>query len=284
MVMSKNKISIIDRVVKFFLGTKLLKNRLWILCYHSFCDRDNQLIPTTSLDVESLVHQLNLLRYYGFTFVSGSQVEDYFYKSIQLPEYSVLLTVDDGFKNYKTKMLPVLEKFQIPSVLFVTTDYVTCEKNYSFVDWTKNDVPYPPPETVDNEFVSLTLEDMICLGKNPLIEIGAHTCSHPFLTKIPLADAHQEILQSKKKLEEILQKEIKFFSYPHGDYSNKIISYVLKHFTLAFTVNRGSNGKYSIPHKLKRSSVKQKNNLTSLRKYILGVYDFIRLFDRLRGK
>ncbi len=285
MVMSTNQISIIDRVAKSFLSKKICKNRLWILCYHSVSDRENSLVPSTSIDVKSLVQQINLLQYYGFTFVSGLQVEDFFYKNKPLPDYPVLITVDDGFKNYQTKILPVFEQFQIPSILFVTTNYIDRKKAYAFVDWIKNDVCYPiPSESVDNEFVSLTLEDIICLGKHPLVEIGAHTCSHPFLTKLPLKHACEEILQSKKKLEEILQEKIKYFSYPHGDYSNEIISKVSKHFTLAFTINRGTNGRGSIRHKLNRNSVKRKQSLSSLRKYIFCIYDFIRLFDKFRSK
>lgn len=283
--MSTEQILIIDKIAKFLFKTIKCKNRLWILCYHSVSDRENSLLPSTTVDVKSLIRQLNLLRYYGFTFVSGSQVEDYFYKNKMLPDYSVLLTVDDGFRNYRTKMLPIFEQFQIPSILFITTNYIDRKKAYSFVDWIKDGVSYPlPPEAVDNEFISLTSEDIIWLDKHPLVEIGAHTCSHPFLTKLSVEDTEQEILQSKKKLEGILQKKIKYFSYPHGDYSNKIISYVSRYFTLAFTINRGSNGRCSIPHKLNRSSVKQKKNLSSLRKCIFGIYDFIRLFDRFRAK
>lgn len=283
--MPTEQISIIDKVAKPFFIKRFWKNRVCILCYHSVSAGATNLVPSTSIDVESLVLQINLLRYYGFTFLSGLQLEDSFYNSKPLPAYPVLITVDDGFKNYRTKMLPVFEQFKIPSVLFITTNYIDRKKPYDFVDWVKDGVRYhEPAEPVDDEFISLTSGDIRYLEKHPLVEIGAHTCSHPFLTKLPLEHAYQEILQSKNELEQIVQEKVKYFSYPHGDYSDKLIPYVSEHFTLAFTINRGSNGRYSDPYKLSRNSVKQKESLSSLRKYIFGIYDFIRLFDRLRGR
>jgi len=48
------------------------------------------------------------------------------------------------------------------------------------------------------------------------ITFGAHTLSHPMLTKIPLEDARKEIAESKRVLEEKIQKPVKYFAYPYG--------------------------------------------------------------------
>jgi hypothetical protein len=48
------------------------------------------------------------------------------------------------------------------------------------------------------------------------ITFGAHTLSHPMLTKIPLEDARKEIAESKRVLEEKTQKPVKYFAYPYG--------------------------------------------------------------------
>ena len=52
-----------------------------------------------------------------------------------------------------------------------------------------------------------------------LIEIGAHTISHPFLSAHPTASQWDEIWQSKVQLEEIFNHPVTSFSYPHGDYT-----------------------------------------------------------------
>lgn len=49
-------------------------------------------------------------------------------------------------------------------------------------------------------------------------EIGAHTMTHPHLTKVNINDAKKEILDSKVYLEKELGKEIKSFCFPAGYY------------------------------------------------------------------
>lgn len=48
------------------------------------------------------------------------------------------------------------------------------------------------------------------------MEIGGHTVHHPILTKIPLAEAREEILTGKQRLEQIIGREIQLFAYPNG--------------------------------------------------------------------
>lgn len=46
--------------------------------------------------------------------------------------------------------------------------------------------------------------------------IGAHTCSHPILTRLPDDQARSEILGSKAVLEDHLQAPVTLFAYPNG--------------------------------------------------------------------
>jgi len=61
------------------------------------------------------------------------------------------------------------------------------------------------------------------------IEMGAHTASHPILTRIHLDDAKTEIIKSKKRIEEEIKMPIHGFAYPNGqrtDYNDDIIKAV----------------------------------------------------------
>jgi len=54
------------------------------------------------------------------------------------------------------------------------------------------------------------------------ISFGAHTVNHPVLADISLEEARREILESKKTIENKIQKTVKTFAYPYGkdkDYS-----------------------------------------------------------------
>ena len=63
---------------------------------------------------------------------------------------------------------------------------------------------------------SLTPEEVIELAKSDLIEIGAHSVTHPVLEFLPVAQQQWEIRASKSRLEELLAKPVSSFSYPNG--------------------------------------------------------------------
>lgn len=46
--------------------------------------------------------------------------------------------------------------------------------------------------------------------------IGSHTLSHPDLTRLSLKDARKEVVESKKRLEKVLEVEVDAFAYPFG--------------------------------------------------------------------
>jgi peptidoglycan/xylan/chitin deacetylase (PgdA/CDA1 family) len=58
------------------------------------------------------------------------------------------------------------------------------------------------------------------------VSFGAHTVNHPILTKIPLIQARYEISQSKKDIEENLQKNVSTFSYPDGELNSELVNLV----------------------------------------------------------
>lgn len=57
------------------------------------------------------------------------------------------------------------------------------------------------------------------------MQIGAHTCTHPILAKLPDNDAYREITGSKTTLEALLKAPVTLFAYPNGkpgqDYLDK---------------------------------------------------------------
>jgi len=66
----------------------------------------------------------------------------------------------------------------------------------------------------------MTLDDLHALAEDGLIEIGAHTMTHPVLSAISIARQREEIGRSKALIEEILQRQVSGFSYPYGARTN----------------------------------------------------------------
>jgi peptidoglycan/xylan/chitin deacetylase (PgdA/CDA1 family) len=63
---------------------------------------------------------------------------------------------------------------------------------------------------------ALTAEDARVLGEGGLVELGAHTVTHPALATRPLTEQRAEIGGSKRELEAILDRPIRSFAYPFG--------------------------------------------------------------------
>jgi peptidoglycan/xylan/chitin deacetylase (PgdA/CDA1 family) len=63
---------------------------------------------------------------------------------------------------------------------------------------------------------ALTVAEVVRLSQDGLIEVGAHTVTHPLLSTLPVATQRGEIEQSKACLEDVLGKPVITFSYPHG--------------------------------------------------------------------
>ncbi len=92
------------------------------------------------------------------------------------------------------------------------------------------------------------------------ISFGSHTMSHPVLSSISYSEARREITQSKRIIEDRIQKPVTTFAYPHGkseDFTEDISAVLLKEgFEYACTTNAGAE-QYPIedPLILKRRGV-----------------------------
>lgn len=66
-----------------------------------------------------------------------------------------------------------------------------------------------------NEF-TLTWENIVELGNDNLVTIGAHTVTHRALKILSEEESYQEMLKSKQEIEDKISKEVKHFCYPFG--------------------------------------------------------------------
>lgn len=73
---------------------------------------------------------------------------------------------------------------------------------------------------------ALSVEELRLLSDSPMIDIGAHTVSHPFLGRSSTAQQRAEIEESKRYLDELLGIDVKSFSFPHGSYNQTTLTSV----------------------------------------------------------
>ncbi len=127
-------------------------------------------------------------------------------------EYLIGVTFDDGFASVLHNALPVLSARAIPATIFIPTGYTGGRPGWI------ND---PMHESVDDAVMS---EEEIRKLPEKLISVGSHTVSHPDLTKLDGESAREELTDSKRKLESILQREINMLSLPYGSFNEELAS------------------------------------------------------------
>lgn len=132
---------------------------------------------------------------------------------------SVCVTFDDGYADSFYNALPILKQLQVPATIFVTSGMIGKKTPFYWdTNTNKND-----------RGRALNKMELIKLVREPLIEIGSHTITHPNLATLSTMEQEKEITESKKELEMTIGKKIKGFSYPFGtrkDFSKKTVGLV----------------------------------------------------------
>ena len=102
----------------------------------------------------------------------------------------------------------------------------------------------------------LSPEEICTLGQDNLIEVGAHTETHPFLSAHPEAFQRREIQQSKARLENIIGYTVRGFAYPYGDYTAKTVDLIRESgFTCACTTVADTVWRYTDCFQMPRLAV-----------------------------
>jgi len=136
------------------------------------------------------------------------------------------------------------------------------EKKIKLIDQIKNELSVSIADEPIKEFSSFTWENMYEMETFG-IEFGSHTCTHPILSKINSQQKHFEIVESKIRIEEKLQREIVSFCYPNGqkgDYDKETIKFIkASGYKCATVACRGFNDINTNPYLLKRIAINDKN-------------------------
>ncbi len=158
----------------------------------------NALAKGLSVTPEVFDRQLEYLEKNEFSTITLDQFYSALIGKESLPEKSIVLTFDDGYKDAYTYALPLLEKHHLKGVAFVITQAVGTSEY-------------------------LTWDQIREMDKSGVFEIESHTLTHPELPKLSHKKMKKELEESKKILEEKIEKPIEFFCYPYGRYSKEIV-------------------------------------------------------------
>ncbi|MGE0267753.1 MAG: polysaccharide deacetylase family protein [Candidatus Omnitrophota bacterium] len=157
-----------------------------------------------------------------------------------LSRKTVALTFDDGYLDNFTYAFPLLKKYGFKATMFVSSDMVG---QPGYMDWNQ-------------------LREMREYG----IVIGSHTRRHKYLPDLTQEELLDEIVNSRKLLQEKLNFPVDHFSYPVGGFNAKIKEIVQKSgYLSAVSTNRGYDRYNKDLFELKRVTIDEQDNFGAIR-------------------
>ena len=147
-------------------------------------------------------------------------------RQVDSREHVVAITFDDGFRNFREHAAPVLTRHHFPATVFLVTGHCGGENGWP-----------TQPSTVSRQPL-LDWADIKSLHAAG-IAFGAHSQTHPFLTRQTLSAAESELVESKQAIEQALGEIVDTFAYPYGDCNAQIRELTKRHFRLACGVGLG---------------------------------------------
>lgn len=221
-----------------------------ILTYHKFSLTRSDPMTVLKTDFEQ---QMAFLKRNGYRVISLKTFYRFLDYEIQIPEKSVVITIDDGWRSTYDIAFPILRTYGYPATLFLYTDLVTGSS--ITLDWEK-------------------LREMHAQG----LDIQCHTETHRDLNMIRNGETfpdyflalQNELEHSTQTIRHHLKINPRYLAYPYGETNNLVIAMLRSmDYRGGLTVERGSN-----PFDVNRYRVR--------RSMIYGTHDLSDFKDNLR--
>lgn len=235
----------------------------------------------------------------GYFFISVDQLFQYVQNQQEFPKGAVWLSIDDGWKDNIHNIIPVINDYKIPITFFIATDPV---ENQGIFWWTffekckdqlsnyfkSNSLDLKSIKEKDRKKIiqdlkkrckkrilreAMEIEQVKSLAQNPLVTIGSHTVHHALTVNCTDDELEFEIKESKEKLQEWTNKEVKYFCYPNGSFDGRERK-ILKEsgYKLAATVEKRFITKNDDLYLIPRIEVKDKISFYEAICRIVGIW------------
>jgi len=225
--------------------------RATVLCYHVVESPQDTpfLISRTAFE-----HQMRYLANAGYTVIPLSELVDYVAgRKESIPDNSVVITVDDGWRSTYTEIFPVMERMELPFTVFVYPKFVGAS-SYALT-WKQ-------------------IKEMSDAG----VDIQSHSLSHPMLTHRSQQSLtkpeystwlKRELGESKRRLEESTGRPVKYIAYPYGEYDTTVArTAAASGYEGGLTCDFGPVKKGSDPLRMRRVVMYGDTSFATFRRYV----------------
>jgi peptidoglycan/xylan/chitin deacetylase (PgdA/CDA1 family) len=241
----------------------LNRKRVAILCYHGVTERPTRRPEDAAglhVRYDRFLAHLEYLRR-GYRVIS---LRDYLTAreaGRELPPYSVVLTFDDGYRNFITAAAPALRRFEMPASVFLITDRVENDaRSEANRTWSEAD---------DEAYLSWA--DVKQLTGDGF-EFGSHTCSHPKLPELSPDQIEHELGDARTAIANHLQLDVLSLAYPYGLTSSGIAEKAQTlGYSCALTTETGFNDHGTDLFMLRRTLIGDDDDVASFATRVSGL-------------
>jgi poly-beta-1,6-N-acetyl-D-glucosamine N-deacetylase len=202
-----------------------------ILMYHRFGETK---FPSTNIQLEQFDNHIKELSNGSYNVLPVRDIMAAIQNGQNLPDRTVGITIDDGYRSIYTEAWPRLKKAGLPFTIFAATDPIDRGSN-NYLSW--------------NQLREL---------KKAGVEISGHTSSH---NHMPVSNPDQnkrELQKSKSRMVAELGQAPDMFAYPFGEASARVQKLVqTSGYTMAFGQHSGVVNKSTNVHYIPRFALNE---------------------------
>jgi peptidoglycan/xylan/chitin deacetylase (PgdA/CDA1 family) len=206
-----------------------------VLVYHRFSKKSPDAMTVSESAFEE---QMKFLKENDYHVITLDQLMDFLDFSRQIPEKSVVITFDDGWRSVYRIAFPILEKYNFPATLFISTDFIGSQNALSW-----------------QQIGKLTEGGF---------DIQCHTKTHRNLARLEKTESFEEYFKNLKReisippkvIKEKLGKTCRYLAYPYGETNSLVIALLKKHgYRGALTLRCEGNPFFVHPYRMNRSVI-----------------------------
>ncbi len=190
-----------------------------------------------------------------------------------LPHYAIVLTFDDGFRNFFTTAAPLLIKWNMPATIFIITDRTGDDQEAIPLDreWSPSD-----------DESHLSWAEVQALKKKSHFAFGSHTCSHPTLSSLPPNQVEEELHNSYSVITSRIRENGGIpLAYPKGAYSDSVIEQARSlGYICGLTTTAGRNDLKTEPFALRRILIGDDDHKAAFAARVAGWVGWLRRSGR----
>ena len=235
-----------------------------ILMYHSISEADGP----TSISPATFRSQMNAIADAQVPVVSMDEYLAARRGEQELPPYSIVITFDDGFRDFAQSAWPIMKKLGFKPIVYLPTDNLGREE-----DWVGGGTP--PRQLMSWHEVKQLAADGVLFG--------SHTVSHANLNELLPEALDLELTISRQEIEDQLGQRPLHFAPPYGLSNGRVREAIGKQYETAVGTTLGSTVLESDVFDLPRLEMYYFNDLKRWKDHLAGrgaVYLRARKFAR----